>query len=233
MPQNSTILCDTSTHEHFDRWPRCLGGISEDERVRASIGDERAFCYGIFTYCLPPDAQKRVAPTIKDNKKSNEWDITLFIQHLKELFTERDAASKAQLALNTIRQGPRQPFANFRAVFEQLCSEADNLGPTHASKISLMKSALVPSFRKGIAYRSNDSMTCYDLFMIEVQDLANELEPLSDICLVRGFASEFYVHENLTYNQQHFHPLKASNQASKFRVVHFQTWVPRKHLTQN
>ncbi|RKF79638.1 hypothetical protein GcM1_200019 [Golovinomyces cichoracearum] len=229
MPQKSALSCDTSTHKHFDRWPRWSGnpsefstfllsveGFSEDERIRASIGDEKAFCYGIFTYCLPSDAQKRVAPIIKDNKKSNEWDATLFIQHLEELFTDRDEASKAQLALNTIRQGPRRPFAKVRAVFGQLCSEADNLAPTNASKISLIKSALVPSLRKGIVYRSNISMTSYDLFVMEIQDLANELESLPDFRLVRGSASEFYVHKNFTYNQQHVTPLRDSNQASEF-----------------
>ncbi|RKF81350.1 hypothetical protein GcM1_183008 [Golovinomyces cichoracearum] len=79
-----------------------------------------------------------------------------------------------------------------------------------------MKSALVPSLRKGIAYRSNVSMTSYDLFVMEVQDLANELESLPDFRLVHGSASEFYVHENPTYNQQYVTPLRDSNQVSEF-----------------
>lgn len=199
MAQDLKTYNPPSNLKTFDKWPRWTGNpsdfatfllslewIAEDERIRASIGDEKAFCYGVFTYSLPPDAQKRVAPLIKERKKTNEWDVTQFIEHLEELFTDRDATSKAQLSLNALRQGPRQPFAKFRSVFEQLCSEADDLAPIHASKISLMKSALVPSLRRGIAYRSNASMTSYDSFVIEVQDLANELESLPDFRLARG-----------------------------------------------
>ncbi|RKF83809.1 hypothetical protein GcM3_008051 [Golovinomyces cichoracearum] len=58
-------------------------------------------------------------------------------------------------------------------------------------------------------------MTSYDLFVMEVQDLVNELESLLDFRLVRGSASEFYVHKNPTYNQKHFTPLIGSNQASE------------------
>lgn len=48
------------------------------------------------------------------------------IEHLKVLSTDRDTTSKAQLSLNALCQGPRQPFAKFCCVFEQLCSEADH-----------------------------------------------------------------------------------------------------------
>lgn len=87
-------------------------------------------------------------------KKISEWDVTQLIEYFKELFTDRDATAKAKLWLKILRQGPHQPLAKFRNVFEQLCPEADGLAPTHASKMSLiMRSALVSSLRKGIAYR--------------------------------------------------------------------------------
>ncbi|KHJ30503.1 hypothetical protein EV44_g3310 [Erysiphe necator] len=74
-----------------------------------------------------------------------------------------------------------------------------------------MKSALVPSLRKGVAYRSNVSMTSYDLFVREVQDLANELESLPDFRLARGSEKEVYVHEILGYQQQISTPTSSTN----------------------
>ncbi|KAI0994391.1 hypothetical protein K3495_g13791 [Podosphaera aphanis] len=102
----------------FEKWPKwsgsssefatfqiCLEGISSDDDLKKGLGSPKAFCYGVFTHSLPPIAQKGVAPWMKRQKKSNEWNIDEFIYHLEELFINRDASSKALTALHKLRQG--------------------------------------------------------------------------------------------------------------------------------
>ncbi|KAI1004734.1 hypothetical protein K3495_g3480, partial [Podosphaera aphanis] len=158
----------------FPAFHICLEGAAEGHT------DHKSFCYSVFSHSLPAEAQRRVAPWMRTQKAADDWNSERFISHLEELFVDRDAPTRAQVKINTIKQGPRQTFAKFRSVFEQLCSEADYLAPTGVSKVNAMKSALAPHLRKGIAYRQGVSETVYESFVREVQNLAKELESMPD-----------------------------------------------------
>ncbi|KAI1006048.1 hypothetical protein K3495_g2171 [Podosphaera aphanis] len=136
---------------------------------------------------------------MKQQKKANEWNTDEFLIHLEELFVDKDASSKAQAALNKLHQGHRQSFAQFRSIFEQLCSEADELTPVGPSKIERMKDALQPHLRAGLAYRKGVSKTNYEQFVAEVQDLANELETIPQFGTSRGSIQVVKNYDNQPY----------------------------------
>ena len=170
------------------------------EGIAEGFKGDRSFCYEVFSNSLPLEAQKRVAPWMKERKLSNEWDINQFLTHLEDLFTDKDASNRAQTKLYAIRQGSRQLFSHFRSVFEQICSEAEKLAPTGPAKVNAMKTALAPYLQQGIAYRKQVSKVDYEMFAEEVQDLASTLEALPSFRNSRGSIKEYFVYDKIVVN---------------------------------
>ena len=140
------------------QWPKWSGNPSDFPAFLISLEgaaeeypNDRSFCYSVFSQSLPAEGQRRVAPWMRAQKRADKWSRDEFISHLEDLFNDRDATTRAQTKTNTLRQGPRQTFSTFRSIFEQLCSEADHLAPTGASKLNAMKYALASHLRQGIA----------------------------------------------------------------------------------
>lgn len=205
----NTKMSKPSTDSNAVRqWPKWSGDPSDFPVFQISlegIADEfsssKSFCYQVFSNSLPPDAQKRVAPWMKQRKIAQEWDINQFLNHLEDLFVDNDAPNRAQAKIYAIRQGPRQLFSKFRSVFEQICSEADHLAPTGPAKVNAIKTALSPHLKRGIAYRKGISQVDYDSFVEEVQDLAAGLEALPEFRLGQGSATEYYVYDKSIVTQ--------------------------------
>lgn len=99
----------------------------------------------------------------------NQWNTIELIEHLEDLHNGRNKASRALLALNTLRQGLQQLLRKFNAVFGLHYYEADNLVPT-----SCLKGLPYVKYAHSISPRC--SYKSHDLFDMKAQDLAiNEL----------------------------------------------------------
>lgn len=206
----SGILNSMADDNSVRQWPKWSGDPSDFpvfqislEGIADGYKSSKSFCYQVFSNSLPTEAQKRVAPWMKQQKLAQEWDIDRFLSHLEDLFVDNDAPSRAQAKLYAIRQGPNQLFSNFRSVFEQISSEAAHLAPTGAAKVNAIKTALSPHLKRGIAYRKGISQVDYDSFVEEVQDLAAGLEALPEFRSGQGSNIEQYVYDKSIVNLSH------------------------------
>ncbi|KHJ30117.1 hypothetical protein EV44_g3243 [Erysiphe necator] len=134
---------------------------------------------------------------MKERKIAQEWDLDQFFLHLEDLFVYNNAPNRAQAKIYAIHQGPKQLFAKFRSVFEQICSEANFLAPIGPAKVNAIKTALSLHLKRGIAYRKAISYVNYDSFIIEVQDLVAGLEALPKFRSGQGSATEYNIYVNL------------------------------------
>lgn len=59
--------------------------------------------------------------------KDKAWSAEDMVVELDEFFTDKDVKSRATRRLYAIRQGPAQPFAKYRHVFENHSGIASDL----------------------------------------------------------------------------------------------------------
>lgn len=198
----------------FENWPVWTGdadtylthhltlkNIIFNEELQENLGNNRHVCNAVYLG-IPETKRIRVTSWIQDRieNPSLEWSIEEWLNVLESAFLPRDIQERASRRLYTIRQGHSQPLADFRAVFESLCSQARTLAPTGPNKIHTVTEAFAPYLRKALATQLEISRTDYEEFIAKAQALANNLEALPDFHNLKGNRKEWYITDKTNPN---------------------------------
>lgn len=149
----------------------CRAKIEVD---RAQLGPGKAICLDLVA-ALPEEKRPRVSFWFERGGDDGLFRVDGFLDHIKELFEDKQARQAAGRQLARITMGSQQHFADFLHDFEFKLSQCNGLGWADSAKIIQLNAAINKSLRAQLINK-NLPDDDYTAWVNKVKRVAGRLE---------------------------------------------------------
>jgi len=146
-------------------------------RDEAFIGDDQAKFHFIWS-CLSTNVQSVVKSYYASGGVSGNWDPLNFLAYLEFCYKDAHAMERAQVLLDSIEQGKREPFAAFFVRFNTLLAEAGGAHWDGEQKLHRLRRALTGAM-KTVALNRGVSRTSWETAIDDYHRIAVDIETAS------------------------------------------------------
>jgi hypothetical protein len=137
------------------------------------IGNHKAQFIYLYSM-LSPAVQREVAPFYEVGGYDN-WNPNKFLDHLSFCYSDTHGKERAQVRLDQLRQGKKQPFMDFFIAFNQTLAQAGGLAWSGEHKLTRLRQALnnrmrEVSMNRGVSRMDYDSAVLgYKLVAVDIE----------------------------------------------------------------
>ncbi|RKF79502.1 putative eka-like protein [Golovinomyces cichoracearum] len=140
------------------------------------MGSDRAVWYDI-NFSLPSAAKRKVA-VFNSSGAQYRWDYTIFIDHLKRTFGNRQEKENKQELLATIKQKDTQRFFDYFPKFDEILSGAGGEHWTEDSKVFWLRRSLSEPLKEQLIQTQLDYHDYYSTAR-KIEEVADRFEHTS------------------------------------------------------